>query len=517
MKKTRTQYAILNSTVSAIIFALKIVVQFIGRSVFIYYLGKEYLGVNGLFSSILSVLSLAELGIGQSIIYSLYQPLANENYSKVRALMKLFKKIYTLIGFVIAFIGILLIPFLHLFINGGENIDNIQIIYLLFLANSVASYFFTYNRSLLNADQKNYITVVIDFLFSTLGIVIQIIVLILWENYLLYLMITIISTFLGNIVLSIFVSREYAFLKNPIVEKLDNETIDILKKNTVGNLASKLGSIIVTSTDNLLISAFVNLSVVGVYSNYLLIINSIMGFSTQIVTSVTGSIGQLVASDDKKKGYDIFLKHNFINFSVLFFITCILFAVLNPFISIWAGETYTFSRLTITIIIINYALKSYRQSGWVFIDAYGLAWKLKWKPIVESFVNLIISLIFLLVFDLGVNGVLFATSLSSVLVVSWWEPYAVYKYGLNVPFINFVKVTVKYFLVLLSASIFIVWTSGMFFIEGWINIFVRGSLGFLIGLMFYILFFFKTTEFQYLLTLAKKILDSKRINSINKV
>lgn len=509
MKKTRTQYAILNSTVSGMIFALKVAVQFVGRSVFIYYLGQEYLGINGLFSSILSVLSLAELGIGQSIIYSLYMPLANGDHSKVKALMILFKKIYTLIGFAVALIGIFLLPFLHIFINGGENIENIRIIYLLFLANSVGSYFFTYNRSLLNADQKNYITVIVDFVFSTLGAIIQILVLVIWKNYLLYLLITIFSTLLGNIALSIFVSKTYSFLKNVPIKKLDNETIDILKKNTIGNLASKIGSTFVTSTDNLLISSFISLSAVGLYSNYILIISSIINFSTQLIASVTGSIGQLAASDDRKKGHDTFLKHNFINFSVLFFITCILFAALNPFIRIWVGETYTFSTLIVTIIIINYVLKSYRLSGWVFIDAYGLAWKLKWKPLIESVVNLMTSLIFLTVFDLGITGILVATSLSSLLVVSWWEPYAVYKYGFNIPFIYFIKLTMKYFLVLVLASISIIWMSGVFFIEGWLDVFVKGSVGFVIGLVFYIIFFFKTSEFQYVLSLIKRTLNFK--------
>ena len=166
---------------------LRLIMQFAIRTVFIHFLGKEFLGLNGLFTNILSLLSMAELGIGSSIVYSMYKPLAVGDQPKIRALMQLYKKAYKYIGFLVGIIGLGLIPFLKYMISSDIEMSTIYIIYILFLANSVVSYFFTYKRSMLIADQRTYVTTINDFIFLIVTTVVQILFLFLYPNYVLYL------------------------------------------------------------------------------------------------------------------------------------------------------------------------------------------------------------------------------------------------------------------------------------------------------------------------------------------
>lgn len=290
-KKSRLEYSIINSSISTIIFILTIGIQFISRTIFIRFLGIEYLGLNGLFTNILSMLSLAELGVGTSIIFSLYKPLQQEDTATIKALMHLYKKIYNIIGIAIGIIGCLLIPFLPVIVGKDVGIPNIQLLYLLFLANSVFSYFFTYNRSLLNADQLGYLNVINTFAYLVVATVIQVFVLYTTGNYALYLLIQIICTVISNIDISLRVKKRYKHVfQYQEIKKLDRETIKILKQNTIGNLSNKIGSVVVLSTDNILISIFVNLAAVGRYSNYVLIVNSIKGIFNQFTNSITAAL-----------------------------------------------------------------------------------------------------------------------------------------------------------------------------------------------------------------------------------
>ncbi|EPI12584.1 hypothetical protein D358_00008 [Enterococcus faecalis RP2S-4] len=394
------------------------------------------------------MLSLADLGIGNAMVYSMYKPLANENFSEVRTLINLMKKIYFFIGLGMAGMGIFVMPFIQTFIHGKQPDVNIYIVYSLFLLNTVSSYFFAYNRSLLIADQKNYQVVINDFVFATINSIVQIIILLVFKNFYFYLISTIFFTIIGNIFLSQKVSRNYSFLKEYKSVEITQKLKVQIKELTIGNLLGKIGTMFVTGTDNIFISGFVSLAAVGTYSNYLLVIASIQQVTLQLMYSVTGSIGNLIATESKGKAYKTFIRHNFINFTVLYFCASLMATLLNPFIFLWVGKEYIFSGVTVALIILNFLLRGYRLSSWVFIDALGLSWILRKKPLWESFINVIVSLFFLIVFKLGINGVLLGTSISSILVVNWWEPYAVIKHGMNKDFKDYLLITGKLFSVL---------------------------------------------------------------------
>ena len=271
---SRTKASLRNITFAIIFQIVTLLVEFTSRTVFIKMLGKEYLGLDGLFYNILSMLSLAELGIGTAIIFSLYKPLTENDHSKVSILMALYKKAYLVIGGIVLILGLSIAPFLSFFIKEMPNIPRIEIIYMMFVLNSALSYVFIYKQSLIIADQKQYIVTKYRNIFNFSLRILQIIALYLTQNYFLFLSLNLMTTLILNVVLSMKANKMYPYLKNISKGQLDRETKDILTKNIIGNIAHKIGTVAVLSTDNLLIARFLGITTVGVYSNYLLIIGA---------------------------------------------------------------------------------------------------------------------------------------------------------------------------------------------------------------------------------------------------
>ncbi|BDP49458.1 sugar translocase [Enterococcus faecium] len=455
MKKSRLEYSLINSSISMFIYILRIVIQFVGRSFFIYFLGAKYLGLNGLFTNILSFLSLAELGIGSSIIYSLYKPLAQKDESKVKALMNLYKKTYEFIGIFIGIVGVLIIPLLPLFIKNSTDIPHMYRYYVLFLLNSVLSYFFTYKRSLAIADQKNYLVAINDFAFLFFMNIVQVIALYFRHRIRIGFLVQILFTLFSNINISRTVDKRYSYLKEKDVVSLDKQTKDEVKKNVKGILPlhSKIGGVIVMGTDNILISTFVNLTAVGIYSNYSLIVTSVQNLCKQITNSITASVGNFAVSNKKKDSFELFKKHFFINHSLIFFSSILLLTLMNPFISLWVGAKYMLPMSTTILIVLNYSVQVYRNTSFVFIESFGLYWSQRKKPIIEAGVNLLLSLLLLIVFDMGINGVLIGTIGSSLGFVIWYEAFIIYKTVFEKRFIHFFLTFWRSFIELIISAI----------------------------------------------------------------
>ncbi|WP_438716886.1 lipopolysaccharide biosynthesis protein [Enterococcus sp. AZ109] len=507
MKKSRLEYSIINSSISMIVYIIRLVIQFASRSFFIYFLGAKYLGLNGLFTNILSFLSLAELGIGTSIVYSLYKPLAKDDQLQIIALMNLYKKSYEVIGIFVGVLGLLLIPFLHYLINDDIGMNSIYIYYVLFLANSSLSYFFTYKRSLIIADQKNYINSMNDLLFLIIMNVVQIVSLYIYSSFSLFLIIQIVATFISNLSISHIVDKKYPYLKSPRITELEAGTKKEIKKNIIGNVSSKIGGVIVMGTDNILISSFISLTAVGTYSNYSLITVSVQNLCKQVTNSVTASIGNFAATASESSAYELFKKHFFINHSLAYFTTTILVAIINPFINLWVGDEYVLSNLTTGFICLNYAVQVYRNTGFVFIESFGLYWFQRKKPILEAGLNLVISLVLLIVFKMGINGVLIGTIISSLGFVLWYEASVVYKYVFKRSFSDFVILFTKYFFDLLLAvvatTLFKVLLLGSF--SGILSIIFAGGSSVLISGLLYYLLYRKKSEFQFVTSIYYRI------------
>ena len=319
MKKTkkvessRTINVIKNSIFGVISKFGVLILQFICRTIFIKVLGSEYLGLNGLFTNILTILSFAELGLGNAIVYNMYKPLANKDDIEVSRLLRLYKRCYNFIALFIFSAGLLCIPFLNNLIGEVPDIkENIYLIYILFLLQSITSYFLTYRRSLISADQKEYMCSNADFISEVIATIIKIFVLLVLKNYILFLIIQIFRNVIANGILYIKSKKMYPNIDETKVENLSKEKTRDIFKNVRDLMLYKISSTINTGTDNIIITKIVDLSTVGIASNYSLLINAVSQIILKIMTSFTAGIGNLNAKDSIENREKVFYNLTFI-------------------------------------------------------------------------------------------------------------------------------------------------------------------------------------------------------------
>ena len=479
-----------------------IVIGFIARIFFIRTLGQEYLGLNGLFTNILSILSLAELGVGPAIVYSMYKPLAEDDRYKVKALMNLYKRSYISIGCAIAFIGIGLTPFLEFFIKELPDIERIRLIYLMFVANSAISYFFSYKRSLIIADQKRYIATFYKYVFYLILNILQILVLIYTKNYILFLVLLILSTTIENICVSIKADKMYPFLKDKSKASLSSSEKKSILQNIKAMMYHKFGTTIVMGTDNLLISKFVGLVEVGLYSNYLFIKNALNTMYGLLFQSITASIGNLGATESIKKRLFIFKCINFAGYYIYAFSSICLMVLFNPFIEIWAGSSYLFPMEIVFLIVLNFYVTGMRKSVLTFRDALGLFWHDRYKPLFESLVNLLVSL--LLVKSLGIRGILLGTTVSTITVCFWIEPLILYKNGFKNSVTDYFITYFKYLVVLVVVGGITYGISAFVFYTGFVGLLIKSFICLIVPNTLFVLIFRNSLEFKYFYDLVFK-------------
>lgn len=495
MNQTRAEASVKNSSFSIITQVLTVIINFIVKTVFIYTLGSEYLGLNGLFSNIITMLSLADLGIGIAIPYSLYKPLSTNDHEKIKSLMKFYKKIYNIIGTIVLLVGLSLNPFLPLIIKEMPNIEHIYLIYSLFVIHSASSYFFVYKKFLIDADQKGYITSKITFIFSTILSIIQIIFLYTTHNFILFLSSSIVMVILQNIYISKKTEKLYPYLKEKNVKPIDKEEYLEIKKNVSALFIYKIGSVIMNGTDNIVISKIIGLVMVGIYSNYLMIINSIYNILNGVFNAITSSIGNLVVTTDEKRSKNVYENLNFFTFGLYGVISICIMILINPFINIWIGSDYLLSDFLSFLVALNLYLTGMQSVTTSFRNAYGLFYKAKYRPILMCFLNVVLSVIFAIYF--GIEGVLIGTILSRCLTIVWLDPYIIYKYGFKEKVNTFYK---KYSLYLI---IYLILNGIFYYLFRFIsitNIFMfilSGFLLFMLLLVIICLIFRKTKEFKY--------------------
>lgn len=424
--------------------------EFLSQTVFIYTLSIDYVGVKGLFTNILSILSLTELGIGSVLIYSMYKPLAEGDKDKLLALTAFYKKAYLAIACLVGGIGLVLTPLLPYLIKDCPEIDGLHVIYLLYLANSVLSYLFTYKLSLFQADQKLYICTFWNCVFSTLKNIAQIICLFLSGNFFLFLLVQLPFTLLNNLFLSRKAEKQYPFLKTKESPSLSKEEKVHLMKNTFAMFNHRIGATILNSTDNVIISRFVGLKAAAINYNYTLVTKMITQIMSQIFSTLTASVGNLNVTESPEASYRVFKILHFASFWFYSFCTISLFILLNPFIELVFGKEYLFSVPVVAIICLNFYIVGIREIPLVFKESMGLLWQDRFKPLIEAGLNLIISII--AVHCSGTAGVFIGTFISMVSTSLWVEPYVLFKYGFKMSWRNFWLNNARYFLTFLMMT-----------------------------------------------------------------
>ncbi len=429
MEKSRLDVTFQNITYSVVGQIISIILSFILRIIFIKTLGDNLLGIDSVYTNVVSMLSLAELGVGAAINYSLYKPLSTDDIEQIKSLMNFYKKIYRVIGGIIFVLGLILTPFANSIL--GEKADEpINMLYfLLFVASTAVSYFYSYKRTIIIADQYRYITIVYRYIFFSLMTLIQIFVLLFTQNYVLFLWIKIICTFLENLLVSKKADKMYPYLKNTDSRPLDKKTKEEIKKNSYAMSLHKIGGVVVNSTDSILISQFVGLIQAGIYSNYAMIISALNIVINQVFTAVVASVGNLGALGAKKELNRVFNTTFLIGMWVSLYTSGMLIILLNTFIDIWLGQGMKFSKVTVYLIVFNFFLIQVRRPVLTFRDALGLYWYDRYKPLLEATLNLAISLY--LGSTYGLNGIFVGTSISMIVTSLWIEPFFLYKKSLG--------------------------------------------------------------------------------------
>lgn len=488
-----------------------LVLTFLSRIIFVKVLGAEYLGINGLFSNVLTILSVAELGLGSAIVYSMYKPLAEGNKEKISALMNYYKKIYNIVALIVMILGLCLIPFLKYLINIDEGIDNVNLYYIIFLINTVVSYLLASRSVILNADQKLYVTKIytlIVFIFQT---IIQIIVLLVTKNFILYLLIQVLGTFLTNLCGALVTKKMYPYINKK--DKLKSNDKKEIFKNMKSMFLYKIGGVILNNTDNILISIMVGTVWVGYYSNYYMVISSIEIFLNIIFTALAASVGNLIAITDKKRQFEVFKIMNSYSNILCGFCAVGLQILFNDFVTIFFGQDYVLSTGVVVVIVLSFYIKGILNPIWVYREATGLFTYTKYVYIITAIINLILSIVLGKIW--GIFGILLATVVARLLTNSWYEPYVLYKIQFNKRVSTYFKNNVLNLIITIGIILVCrLITNNINSIN--IGTFVlKGIICTSIAVITYYLCYRKTEAFNYLKINLKKGLSKNRI--FNKV
>lgn len=506
MEQSRTKNSIFNVGTGFLNTIVKTILTFITRTIFIKVLGETYLGLNGLLTNILSMLSIAELGIGTTISFSLYKPLANKDNKKINALMTFYKKAYRIIGIVILISGVILIPFLKFILEENININHIYLIYTLYLLTTVSTYFISYKEVLIIADQKNYRLTKINFIFDVLLNGLQIIELLIFKNFVLYLVVQLVIEFLRRTVINFFISKEYPQTDFCSKEKISKSDKQLLSKNVRAMFLHKIGDYSINGTDNIIMTKFIGLNAVGIYSNYLTIITILNTFINIIYSSIISSLGNLIAKENEEKRLKVFNIMDFFGFCIYGYCSVCLFVLLNPFIKVWAGEHYLFSIEIVAIIVLNFYMTGMRVPLGTIKSAAGLYTEDRYIPLLQALTNIVVSII--LAKYIGVLGVLLGTLVSS-LIPAIDRPYIVYKYVFNKKVTEYYTRYLKNIIIVVFTTIVIYFVTSNLNIKNlYIQLIVICIIATIIYVIIIIVFYRKTVEYVYIKDQIKKFLSN---------
>ena len=447
MGESRTKNTVRNVRTGAIVQVIKLLLAFVVRTFFIRLLNKDYLGVEGLFTNILTILSFAELGIGNAIIFNMYKPIAENDEEKIKSLMKLYKKAYNIIGVAILVIGAAITPFLGFIIKEKPNIsENLSLIYILYLINTSVSYFFSYKKSIIIAHQKQSVINNITSVFYVLKSICEILFLYLTRNFIVYLVLQIVFTIITNVVFSIRANKMYPYLKDTKVKSLEKSVSKRIFSNVRAIVVYKFGGVILGATDNIIISSMINVGTVGLVSNYNMIITGVQSVLTlSVVHGVEASVGNLNAIASKEKKEKIFYELNFIDYIIYSFCALAFVVLLNPFIKLWLGMDFVLHQSIPIALAVSFYVSGIRNPAYIYRTTNGLFEKGKLAPYLCAIINIVTSII--LCKFLGVLGVFIGTSIAQLCSLTWIDPLLIHKHVFNNSAKKYFKKYFIYFLV----------------------------------------------------------------------
>lgn len=509
MKESRTKYTFLNSITGMIVKIVTIVVAFVTRTVFIKTLGIQYAGVSGVFSNVLTVLSFAEMGIGTAIVYALYKPIADNDEVQIAKLMNAYKKIYSIIAVVILVLGLCLIPFLGFIITDVPDIiEDIRLIYVLYLLNTASSYLLIYKSSFLTAAQKDYLVSKAKIIVSIGKATVECAVLLLTHNFIFYLLISIFTQVTQNIYIARVAEREYPVLREKTNERLSSDEKGRLFKDVKALFMYKVSGTVLDGTDSIVISSFIGTSFVGILGNYNLIVNQIYSFVMEIFTATSASIGNLAATSSKEHQKNVFDKMLFLCFWIYCFCATSLWTLLNPFMTIWQGKNLLFPSSMVLLLVMDFWMKGMLSPISQFRTSNGLFVQGQYRPLIMAVINIVVSIY--LVKRIGIAGVILGTIISRVSTQVWYDPYLVFKYVFKTSVWKYYLTYALYGVVTVASC----WITSKILVlmpiqNAFIRVFAGAGLSIVVPNAAIILLFSRTEAFCSVIDLGKNVLRRK--------
>ena len=496
MEQSRRKNYYRNISTGMVLKCVNMVTSFVNRTVFIYTLGAAYLGVSGLFTDILSIFSLAELGIGNAITFHLYKPLATDDKEEIKSLMFFYKTCYRVIGCVILVAGLCILPFLDKIITDVDHAIqvNIRVVYVLYLINTVTSYlFFTYKTTLLSAAQKAYKSQIIEIVYSLVSVILFSGILLTTHNFLMYLVVKIGSDIVKNVVISKEIDKIFPLLKEKDHKRFTKEKIKEITGNIYAVFVGKISGTIFTSTDSIIISKYISTVVVGVMNNYRMITTNITALAGMITGALLPAVGDMAARQSKEECRIRFKNYNFLCFWVYSFLAVCMLYTFNPFITAWVGKNMLFGRATVIVFVLNFWLDLILQMVYSFRAAYGLYKYGEYLQLIGAICNIFLSIKLIPV--MGVTGVLLATSITNL--PTFLYPYYLYKYGFEHSAFEYYKNLFIQIIALLLACAVSGFLCQFAQIGGFGEFVLKGMICAIVTNVLFLLLFFRTPEFQF--------------------
>ena len=506
MKIERTQNAVRNIIFGVLYRIVSIVLPFITRTAILYILGAKYLGLGSLFSSILSFLSLTELGAGQAMVYSMYKPIAQNDRKMLKALVKLYRDFYRLIGTVIFVLGLCLMPFLRSLIHDTIPSDiNLYLLYLIYLLNACLNYWlFAYKGSILSAHQRNDIGSKIAMVVTPLSYLVMIPCLLLTKNYYWYIIWVPVFTVVTNIVQAVYVDRHYPDLMPE--GEVDPELKRSLFKKTGALIGTKLNTVVLNAADNLVMTAFIGLTAAAMYGNYHYIMSSITGFLGIFYASMTAGLGNSLAVESLEKNYRDFGIFSFANSWMTGWCTVCLVCLYQPFMRIWAGESLMFPFSIVLLFGLYFYVYQIRKIPVTYKDAAGIWWEDRFRPYVCMVTNVVLNIWMVQV--IGIAGIILSTVFSLFISIPW-ENHTIFKYVFHCSAGEYYGKMTLYFLTMLLGGL-LCFALCALLPQGVLGLIGRAFLCLIVPNAVFVALNCRRPEFIGTMDLAKRILKRKK-------
>ncbi len=502
-----------NKSIKNIIFAVAfqfvtVLANFSIKTALIKFLGIQYAGVAALFTDVLSILSMAELGFSTAIAYALYAPLHNKDELQIAKLMQFYKKIYRVVAAIVMGAGILCMPFLDYIIKGSADIkESLTVVFAFFVIQTASSYLLIYRATLLEANQQKSIVCGVGIIFTVIATVIEVLSLLIFKNYLLYLTISVIMIIIKNLAISLAAQRQFPFLKKKTTEHLTKDETREITKDIKALAIYKIGHTIQVSTASIIISALLGTVSVGLLSCYRLITNNIDKIFGQIFEAMKPSVGNLAVSESKEHQHSVFKRMCFLSFFCGNFIAVATFVLINPFITLWLGSEYLLGIGVPLMLVLDMYILTMARPYEAFRVANRLFLKGKYRPIVMTVINLILSVIFGKMW--GIFGVLMSTVIARTVTHVWYDPWLIYRNVFKVSFFKYLLTKGKYLLTVAFNCTFAyclaeLVNTGNLYVDFIIKVLIAGILPVLTVLIVYS----KNNEMKWFIEYGKQMLNN---------